>query len=377
MGNVAAVCLEEKRYFECKIACNYLLSDRFLVPEYFKRKIQQRLKRAENDRKEAESKTYIVGTLPDRGKGLIAAKRIPAGSIVVSEKPLLRLQSETNLERKVEQLDGEEKAEYFSLCDSFPSVEEELHKVGPLRQFADRTKLAQFERKKHLNIYKSNASKIDDESSGLFPVMSRINHSCIPNTNFVWREDLGQQVVIAVREIQEGEEITDSYLPDNLMLTTQERRKRLKETHGFECECIELCSRHSDDKAERDQLDVKLRRIQVIQATLKALWRKKREHKAKMLELAEKLMTEIRDARVEGGNFELLAREVLLFALLLNDEKKRAFQVSRELAERYQLVAGSDQDQSKKFQMFNKNFFSIVDNEKSWKETEESWKFPL
>ena len=47
------------------------------------------------------------------------------------------------------------------------------------------------------DVYRSNASKISDDQSGLFPLMSRINHSCVPNTNFVWREDLGQQVVIA------------------------------------------------------------------------------------------------------------------------------------------------------------------------------------
>ena len=42
---------------------------------------------------------------------------------------------------------------------------------------------------------------MDSSTSGIFPVMSRINHSCIPNCNFVFNEDTGEQVVIAVRDI--------------------------------------------------------------------------------------------------------------------------------------------------------------------------------
>lgn len=50
-------------------------------------------------------------------------------------------------------------------------------------------------------ILRCNASHIGSGLSGLFPVMSRINHSCVPNTNFVYREDTGEQRVYAVRKI--------------------------------------------------------------------------------------------------------------------------------------------------------------------------------
>ena len=56
----------------------------------------------------------------------------------------------------------------------------------------------------HPGIFRANASIIEGgEEAGLFPVMSRMNHSCMPNTNFVWREDLGEQQVYAVATISE------------------------------------------------------------------------------------------------------------------------------------------------------------------------------
>jgi hypothetical protein len=36
-----------------------------------------------------------------------------------------------------------------------------------------------------------------------------VNHSCAPNSNVIWRDDVGHNV--ALREIEEGEEITHSY----------------------------------------------------------------------------------------------------------------------------------------------------------------------
>ena len=53
-------------------------------------------------------------------------------------------------------------------------------------------------------IFRANASIIEGgDEAGLFPVMSQMNHSCMPNTNFVWREDLGVQQVYAVSTISE------------------------------------------------------------------------------------------------------------------------------------------------------------------------------
>ena len=55
-------------------------------------------------------------------------------------------------------------------------------------------------------IFRSNASIIEvagGNEAGLFPAMSRMNHSCMPNTNFVWREDLKVQQVYAVSTISE------------------------------------------------------------------------------------------------------------------------------------------------------------------------------
>ena len=46
------------------------------------------------------------------------------------------------------------------------------------------------------------------EEAGIFALSCRLNHACIPNARFVWREDLRKELVFAMRPIKEGEQIT-------------------------------------------------------------------------------------------------------------------------------------------------------------------------
>ena len=59
--------------------------------------------------------------------------------------------------------------------------------------------------------------------NGVCLKMSRFNHSCQPNAQYFWNEDTNTRDVRALRDINQGEEITFSYSPD----IAQERRGEL------------------------------------------------------------------------------------------------------------------------------------------------------
>ncbi|OBS72341.1 hypothetical protein A6R68_13080, partial [Neotoma lepida] len=64
--------------------------------------------------------------------------------------------------------------------------------------------------------------------------MSLLNHSCDPNCSIVFN---GPHLLLrAVREIEAGEELTICYL--DMLMTSEERRKQLRDQYCFECDCI-------------------------------------------------------------------------------------------------------------------------------------------
>ena len=76
----------------------------------------------------------------------------------------------------------------------------------------------------------------------LFPLVCRLNHACRPNARYVWREDLGKELVFAMRPIAKGEEITISYIGKYANLAV--RQKELYERFNFTCSCA-MCTEHT------------------------------------------------------------------------------------------------------------------------------------
>lgn len=77
-------------------------------------------------------------------------------------------------------------------------------------------------------------------SGGLFLEASRINHSCQPNAQYAWNDDLGHLTVYALCDIDTNHEITISYI-SGVSLGYAERQRHLMEAFSFACIC-ELCS---------------------------------------------------------------------------------------------------------------------------------------
>ncbi|KAL3635496.1 Histone-lysine N-methyltransferase atxr2 [Castilleja foliolosa] len=74
------------------------------------------------------------------------------------------------------------------------------------------------------------------QGSAFFPLQSCMNHSCVPNAKAFKRDEDkdGQATIIALRPIKKGEEITISYIDEDLPF--KERQESLAD-YGFICKC--------------------------------------------------------------------------------------------------------------------------------------------
>lgn len=74
------------------------------------------------------------------------------------------------------------------------------------------------------------------QGTAFFPLQSCMNHSCRPNAKAFKREEDrdGQATIIALQPIAKGEEITISYIDEDLPF---EARQALLADYGFRCGC--------------------------------------------------------------------------------------------------------------------------------------------
>lgn len=74
----------------------------------------------------------------------------------------------------------------------------------------------------------------EEGETGLFVTMSRVNHDCMGNADHNYLEKQDVKILVASRSIQEGEEITISYVCGE---GTDERKWRLQTNYNFTCSC--------------------------------------------------------------------------------------------------------------------------------------------
>ncbi|XP_055476279.1 SET and MYND domain-containing protein 4 isoform X1 [Psammomys obesus] len=86
----------------------------------------------------------------------------------------------------------------------------------------------------------SNESVITDSrqvrlATGIFPVVSLLNHSCSPNTSMSFTGTAA--TVRAARQIRKGEEILHCYGPHESRMGVAERQQKLSSQYFFDCSC--------------------------------------------------------------------------------------------------------------------------------------------
>ncbi|KJR90026.1 uncharacterized protein SPSK_06348 [Sporothrix schenckii 1099-18] len=178
---------------------------------------------------------YVAG----KGLGLVANSTIRRGDQLMVHGPTLLVHWETHAKAAGAQLDG-------------------LYEAATQRLPAAARR--RFQRQMHLGgsgVYaniETNCFRLfldggRDEATGhlgCFPAAARLNHDCRPNLHYHVHGIT--QTVVAVRDIQPGDELTVSYV--EVLLSRAERQARLRDW-GFACACS-LC--HNDTAAaERDK----------------------------------------------------------------------------------------------------------------------------
>lgn len=173
---------------------------------------------------------YEIVDLPGRGKGTIAKRKIKALEIVLVDHPAMILpmnyhneltddEQDQILERSFEQLPEKKQEEIMALARSTGGDPND-----PLPDIL-RTNIFGIEIKGEMHM-------------GLFPGASRVNHHCKATTFWRWAQSHMAQEVVAIRDIEPGEEITHSYAP---LGNPREYRREAIKAWGFNCTCS-LCT---------------------------------------------------------------------------------------------------------------------------------------
>ncbi|KAF4577219.1 hypothetical protein EYR36_005206 [Pleurotus pulmonarius] len=195
---------------------------------------------------------YRIVEIPSKGLGMVAARDLHFGELIISERPLMITPQRTI--HSIKWMDSatprqKQEAVYFE--------SEKIHKVALERmEPEDKEAYMQlYNSHKHdgsgpiVGISRTNAYGVfalqGDEYGGVFKDASRINHSCSPNTfRHFDRLSLSMQMY-AVREIKEGEEITAHYCDP--LSPYAARRKALK-PYGIRCDCPACLNPAKSDK---------------------------------------------------------------------------------------------------------------------------------
>ncbi|KAL5730979.1 Histone-lysine N-methyltransferase atxr2 [Ranunculus cassubicifolius] len=84
------------------------------------------------------------------------------------------------------------------------------------------------------------------DGSAFFPLHSCLNHSCDPNAKAFKRDEDrdGQAIISAIRPIQKGEEITISYIDEDL---PWKERQALLADYGFKCKCSKCLEEEGEE----------------------------------------------------------------------------------------------------------------------------------
>ena len=77
-----------------------------------------------------------------------------------------------------------------------------------------------------------------ESNSALFKVGSKVAHSCLPNVSYYSKNSHGSLTYVAIREIEDGDMITFSYIGDLWTTPTQGRRAALLASKNFICCCV-------------------------------------------------------------------------------------------------------------------------------------------
>jgi hypothetical protein len=184
---------------------------------------------------------------------LIACRDFQKGDLVLAEAPFVVVpacgdsieESDRKLTHIIENLCAEDKARFYSLSDKHTNDGEE----ATIRGIVDTNGLPQGDA----------TEDFIPSLAGMYELICRMNHSCVPNVHHQWNPVRGMQQLYAIRDIRNGDEITTCYF-DTPGLTREERQEKTKLKWRFSCTC-RWCSLTGEALEERNLLDTQIARL--------------------------------------------------------------------------------------------------------------------
>ncbi|CAO2649924.1 Nn.00g012160.m01.CDS01 [Neocucurbitaria sp. VM-36] len=212
------------------------------------------------------------------------------------------------------------------------------------------------------HIMKTNAfggTIADVSSRALYPVISRINHACNPNSFVLFSRAGVSMAIKAYRDIQPGEEITISYL---LLGTPFTQRQHLIKRWGFTCTC-DLCSRPDRERQASD-----LRRTMIAQAEEKIVELANEGKADEAIKLAEECVGMIRDEDI----YPMLTDSYTMLAMLYLEKADHAKaeeygQKALDLLGNLGFLGVGEEREAWNFQMLLKNMEGLGATGSGWR----------
>lgn len=193
----------------------------------------------------ASNQIFTIQDVPGKGKGLVAIEKIPKGTRILSEEPIIVIPGNS---LNIEQLQISIHQQVANLSENQRRAFLSMHNIHPYSNAAER----------YVGIVRTNSlpAAADADEGAIFLEACRINHACDNNAQKSWNERIKRHTVHALEDIDKGEEITITYLSPLKNRTV--RQKALQEKFGFTCLC-HLCSLPEKQNKESD------RRLEEIQ----------------------------------------------------------------------------------------------------------------
>jgi hypothetical protein len=223
---------------------------------------------------------WEIRSAADKGLGVFAKALIRRGTRIFSERPLLAIrhdQDASDIYPAARLLSAEDRRTFLGLSSHITKESAILRWNHAFWHILKQNVLDTYLRlqgkgefsisglpsmRRHVaitSIFRSNAFDLGNAvafQEAVFPRISRMNHSCIPNAQGNFHEPLGCFNIHAIRDIEVDEELTLNYLHEHISIRDS-RQGRLLKGYGFVCECpaCDLTSlRGSDGEESRIQM---------------------------------------------------------------------------------------------------------------------------
>ena len=158
--------------------------------------------------KEKSTSNFTIKDFASKGKGLVALRKINSGELILCERASLVLQlkdvNNENVTNAFNQLPSEKQTKFLQLTSNKKGCDEP----------------------KKCDIFLNNAININYDVFGVFLDISRVNHSCDPNSAWGTTQQQDTLELRAIRDIKEDEEICVDYIGDKSFLMPTAERKR-------------------------------------------------------------------------------------------------------------------------------------------------------